>query len=384
MTTPQSITDLRHLHLVLLFTEGVSLATWERGGLFDREVALYRSLRPHLGRVTFVTYGDRHDLNLAHRIEGIGIVCNRWRLAKKWYLRTLPLALRSCRRGPTIFKTNQIRGGEVALKLARRMGQPCIVRCGYLLSDHLKWREGPDAEATQKATALERTLFSQADHGIVSAGFMKRMVVTDHAIDPGRISVMHNYVDTRLFFPNPACTPHPRRIIFIGRLERVKNTLALIEALEGLDLELWIVGDGTERKTLENASQTRKVATRFFGIRPHHELPELLNSATAFILPSFWEGHPKTLLEALSCGLPCIGSDIPSIADVITHGENGLLCGLAPPSIRQAVTTLLEDPEMRTRLGENARAYALQHLSLESIVARELDLYRTLLSRPSR
>ncbi|MBF0424013.1 MAG: glycosyltransferase family 4 protein, partial [Magnetococcales bacterium] len=173
--------------------------------------------------------------------------------------------------------------------------------------------------------------------------------------------------------------PDPQRILFIGRLEREKNLFALVEALAGLTVELWIVGDGHERQALETLARERQVNVHFLGIRPHAELPALLNGASAFILPSLWEGHPKTLLEAMSCGLPCIGSTIPAIRGVLTHGVNGWLCDPNASSIHQAIKEIMTQPILREQLGQQARAYAVDHLGLEGVVRLELDLYRQLL-----
>lgn len=371
--------DLHQLWLVLFFTEGVSLGLWESGGLFQREVALYRALRPHIGGITFVTYGDGRDLDFSNRLEGIQIICNRWKLGPQWYRRTLPLLLHPRRKGPVIFKTNQVRGGEIPLYLSKRFGKPCIARCGYLVSDYLQWQDGEHAPATQRAMMVEKNLFSQADRCVVTTLRMKNLLMTNYKITDEKISIIPNYVDTELFAPDTVIPRNKRRIIFIGRLDRVKNLFALVEALRELDVELWIVGEGSERQNLETSARHQGVSVRFLGIRPHHELPRLINSATAFILPSFSEGHPKTLLEALSCGVPCIGSSIPSIRGVIQHGENGMLCGLDPQSIRQTIIEVLEQPAMQKTLGDNARAYALRHLNLDRVVEMELEVYRQLM-----
>lgn len=372
--------DLKQLHLVLFFTEGVSLEIWDRSGIFDREVALYKALLPHLKAITFVTYGKARDLDFATRIEGIRIVCNRWNLGRQWYRWTFPFALRACRRGPAIFKSNQVRGGGIPVYLARRFAKPCIARCGYLPSYGVREDEGIHSELAQKEMALENDLFSKADRCVVTTPLMREFLEKEYKIANKKIRVIPNYVDTNLFSPDATQRKTKQRIIFVGRLEEVKNILALVEALTGLDVELWFVGDGSQRQALENVAHDNGVSARFFGILPHNELPGLLNSATAYILPSKWEGHPKTLLEAMSCGLPCIGSDIPSIRGVICHGDNGLLCGLDSSSIRQAVVQLLEQPALQEQLGRNARAYALQHFALERIVEMELEVYRELLS----
>jgi len=68
------------MDLVLYFTTDVSLQTWDGLGLLDREVSLYRALLPKVGGVRFVTYGGRRDLRYAGRLDGIGVVCNKWNL----------------------------------------------------------------------------------------------------------------------------------------------------------------------------------------------------------------------------------------------------------------------------------------------------------------
>lgn len=371
-----TMNDLKQLELVLFFTDGVSLETWERQGMLEREVALYRALRPHLKAITFVTYGTSNDLDYAKHLDGIRIVCNRFHLSRRWYLRSFPFLLHSMRKGPVLFKSNQINGAESPLYLARRFGKPCIVRCGYLPSDHLQWRHGLHHPTTLQAQSREKLLFTQAHTCIVTAPHMKHIAQQVYGIPGDKIRIHPNYVDTARFAPNPEIPKAKRRIIFVGRLEQEKNTAALVQACQGLDCELWIVGDGQERQTLEAIAQENRVQAHFLGIRPHHELPALFNSATAFVLPSHYEGHPKTLLEALACGLPCIGSNIPSIREVITHDHNGLISNLDPLAIRQAILQVLDQPTLQEHLGLNARHYALTHLSLERIVEKELDLYR--------
>ena len=73
------------LRLVLFFTRGVSLRTWDQVGMFEREVAIYQRLQEHGVQMAFVTYGDASDLRYAGRIPGIRILCNRWGLSRWRY-----------------------------------------------------------------------------------------------------------------------------------------------------------------------------------------------------------------------------------------------------------------------------------------------------------
>jgi glycosyltransferase involved in cell wall biosynthesis len=78
----------------------------------------------------------------------------------------------------------------------------------------------------------------------------------------------------------------------------------------------------------------------------------------------------------MACGLPVIGGDSPGIRELIRHGENGWLCGTDAASIRQAIRTLLGDEALRRRLGQAARAFAVEHFSLDRVVELELEVLR--------
>jgi glycosyltransferase involved in cell wall biosynthesis len=100
----------------------------------------------------------------------------------------------------------------------------------------------------------------------------------------------------------------------------------------------------------------------------------MLNSCDLFVLPSKWEGMPKALVEAMACGLPVIGTDVPGIRDLIDHGRNGYLCEPGERGIRSAIASLIEDPQVGARLGQEARKFAASRFSLENIASIELEL----------
>lgn len=95
-----------------------------------------------------------------------------------------------------------------------------------------------------------------------------------------------------------------------------------------------------------------------------------------FILPSHYEGHPKTLIEAMACGKATIGGRSPGIREIIQHEKNGWLCETDPDSIRAAIQHLVQHPELRDVLGKNARQFAVENYALDPLAERE---YRLLL-----
>ncbi|MEK8023200.1 MAG: glycosyltransferase family 4 protein, partial [Candidatus Hydrogenedentota bacterium] len=163
-------------------------------------------------------------------------------------------------------------------------------------------------------------------------------------------------------------------ILFVGRLSPEKNLRALLDAIRPLDVNLTIVGEGSLRTALEERSADMASRIRWRGIVPNAELPKHMDKAALYVQPSLYEGHPKTLIEAMACGLPVIGGDSPGIRDLIRHGETGWLCGTDPAGIREAIQTLMSRPDLRKQLGENARRHALDHFSLDRVVDLELSV----------
>jgi glycosyltransferase involved in cell wall biosynthesis len=371
------------IHLFLFMTEGMSLAKWRDLGMLRREMALYQRLRPRLAGVTIVSYGGREDDAVIAGYSGIDVVFNRWRLPRGLYGRLLPGMLRRARRGTAIYKSNQTSGAERALSLARVAGVPFIARCGYMLSEFKARVEGDGSVACREAAALERRVFNAAAHCVVTTEAMKRQVVA-YGIPANRVSIVPNYVDAALFCSSghrssAAGREGRQRIVFIGRIGEQKNPLLLIEALEGLDVAVDMVGQGELRDRAEEEARRRGVAVTFHGNLPHERLPEIVNAGRMFVLPSHYEGHPKTLLEAMACGVAVIGTAVSGIREVIDDGRTGLLCEPTVASLRQAIQRLLADEGLCRSLGDNARRQIETTLSLDRIAELELAAYRAAL-----
>jgi glycosyltransferase involved in cell wall biosynthesis len=166
-----------------------------------------------------------------------------------------------------------------------------------------------------------------------------------------------------------------RNILFVGRLTSQKNVLSLLQAIHNIsNVRLTIIGEGPLRREIFDYSEELGLNVRFEGYVPHSQLEAYYHAADIFVLPSFIEGHPKVLLEAMACGLPVVGTDVEGTREIIVHEHNGLLCGTDPSSLRIALERLLEDPELATRLGENAQRLMTQEYGLKMLLSRETDL----------
>ncbi len=111
-----------------------------------------------------------------------------------------------------------------------------------------------------------------------------------------------------------------------------------------------------------------------------NKMPETLSLANIVCLPSYREGLPKVLLEAMACGRACVTTDAPGCREAVKHGENGLLVPVRDTEkLASALERLLLDPELRGRMGRRGRKCAEQHFSQEKVIEQTLAIYRDIL-----
>ncbi len=155
----------------------------------------------------------------------------------------------------------------------------------------------------------------------------------------------------------------PLRILGVGRLVGVKGHVVLLEALrlladQGVDAEADVVGGGPLQEELERRARALGLGerVRWHGALGHDAVAALYAQADVFCLPSFAEGLPVVVLEAMAAGLPVVASRITGIPEAITDAEDGLLVTPARPDLlAEALARLARDPELRARLGGAAR-----------------------------
>lgn len=364
------MTAKKSLQLVLFFTRGVSLRAWDEAGILGREATLYQRLQQRNAEVSFVTYGGRGDQLYTDEIPGIRILSNSLDLPASLYQMKLQLFPPK----GTVFKSNQVDGAQIALAAARRSRAAFVARCGYLLSQVQERTHGMDSRAAQAARNLEQQVFTASDQVSVTTQAMSRTIQKNYQVSGDKVSVIPNYVDIDRFRPKLREANKRARIGFVGRLAWEKNLLHLIDAVTGLDVDFVLVGQGPQREELAARAAANGASVSFLGRVPNKHLPGILNTWDAFVLPSFYEGHPKAMLEAMACGLPVIGTRVQGIVELIADGETGLLCETDAGSIRQALERIAGDGALRTKLGQNARRYVEKHFALEKVVDMEMAM----------
>jgi L-malate glycosyltransferase len=171
-------------------------------------------------------------------------------------------------------------------------------------------------------------------------------------------------------------------LLFVGRLEPVKNHPLLLQAFQSAlksmpNLRLWIVGDGSQRKTIEKVATDLDVAAAvtFFG--QQLDVTPFFSAADTFIMSSRSEGLPISLLQAFSIGLPAIVTDVGGMAEVVKLAKAGITVSSTDPAeMTQAILRMASNQADRVRYASNAEAAFHSRFSLQSMLNSYMDLYQ--------
>lgn len=207
-----------------------------------------------------------------------------------------------------------------------------------------------------------------ADHIITISQSTKKDLIKSYRIDKDRITVAYPGFDSKIFHPvkdKTATTKILNKygivgkfVLYVGTLQPRKNLIRLIEAFQKIEgLKLVIVGkttgpgrSGWMYEDILNKPVQLKIRDKviFTGFVPTVELPYLMSQASAFVLPSLWEGFGIPVVEAMACGAPAIVSNVSSLPEVV--GEAGLLINpYSTEQIEQAIRTLSFDTRIRNQ-----------------------------------
>jgi glycosyltransferase involved in cell wall biosynthesis len=186
-------------------------------------------------------------------------------------------------------------------------------------------------------------------------------------------------VDAEIFAPRPGRpASEPFEILCVGRLTPAKGQHILIDAVErlmqeGRQVRLRLVGSGPDETSLREhaARSTAAECMVFEGAINQDRIRDFYAAADAFCLPSFAEGLPVVLMEAMAMELPCVTTQIAGIPELIRDGVDGLL---VPPSdldaLVKALARLMDNAELREQIGKSGRARVVEHYDLRRSVER--------------
>ena len=271
---------------------------------------------------------------------------------------------------PEIVHSQSIQMGLSALLARKFLGIPYVVYC-HGSDVYLPWKF---------KKIISAMIFNEAGAVIALTDDMKNELKKNCKKD---IIVIPNGIDPEKFegFPKQIIRDKfkiqfkEKIIVFVGGLRPVKGVKYLIEAFsiinqKNSDVKLFLVGDGLERRKLEDAVKKADLEKKvnFIGQVENNEIPKYMSISDIFVLPSLSEGLPVVILEAMACGLPIVATKAGGMPEVVKDGENGFLVEpKKPEQIAEKVLLLLRDDELREKISNNNREKAKKYSWINAV-----------------
>lgn len=299
--------------------------------------------------------------------------------------------------------------GEAAIALQAAWQVPIVhmYHTLVLMKNRVAQSEG-EREGEYRLKGEQRIL--KAADSIIAATLAEQAQLQFlYQADTRKIEIIPPGVDLCRFYPIPpdeakaviGIPPTDRMLLFVGRIEPLKGVDTLLHAMAEMDMAgvqeqfphyLAIIGGepetnrqstNTEMAYLQQLAQDLgiKDVVLFMGKRGQDSLPYYYSAAEALVMPSHYESFGMVALEAMACGTPVVASQIGGLAFLVQDCVTGyVIPGGDVHMLSQRLTDLLQQPDLRQTMGEQAAAYAQQY-SWHTIASRIADLYENVMAK---
>lgn len=298
--------------------------------------------------------------------------------------------------------------------LAKRLyGLPLVITT-HSLEPLRPWKREQLGRGYDLAAGIERTALETADCVISVSKEMRGDILRLFDVDPEKIRVVYNGIDTEEYrpveskesFPKYGIDPDLPYVLFVGRVTRQKGIIHLVDAVQYLDPDVQVVLCAGQPDTEEIAREMEQGVRRVQETRgnvvwvsemvPKEAVIELYSNAAVFCCPSIYEPFGIINLEAMACSTAVVASAVGGIKEVVVHEETGLLvpmdedletrAGPKDPArfagdLAAAVNRLMRDEGLRRRMGEAGRRRAVEIFSWSAVAKQVVDIYKSLIVR---
>lgn len=292
--------------------------------------------------------------------------------------------------------------GVAAIVSGKLLGRPVILRSGnlgVLRGDQWtlplsRWGIGAHSWAVSWMKARLRNLYMKADAFVCNSREIEREALACH-VPPDHVHYLPNAVDVaRYRLPHEGEKARIRSdegwpadalvVLYVGRLSLEKGVMDLLEAWRDVRLEhavLVLVGPDMTGNLMDAGPAARHYVSDhglqdrviFYG--ESRDPARLLRAADMYVQPSHYEAFSNAVIEAMATGLPLVASSVGGMLDCIVDDDNGVFCRPADAAdIALKLGRLLNDPQLRARLGTSARQSVVAHFDEATIFARFADL----------
>lgn len=357
-----------------IFTYDYSLKTWFESGTLDRELKQFKEIaeKGHYS-FKFFTYGNSEDIDLFNNSASIEIypIYENLKYRSNKFFRfiysfLIPFKISKIVKSTDLIYQNQLNGSWVSIILKMITKRPLIVRTGYD-TYFFSIKENKKIWIVQFYRLLTYLALKFSDlYTVSSASDLKFL---NSKFNNQEIKITRNW--TNPIKAAPFDSRKENKILCVGRLVDQKNYEFLFNEFKTLrkNIEIDIVGEGPLKNKLQKIATLNTLKVNFLGNINHDQLLKTYQNYKFYILPSLYEGNPKTLLEAMGSGCVVLASNIENNLEIITNKKNGYTFELKDGYLLDLFNNILSknSSELYT-VHKNAMSYINDIYTLEVIM----------------
>ncbi len=294
-----------------------------------------------------------------------------------------------------IHSANLVQMPDIFQKLFRRLDIPTVCTIHSTIQSQVRasldsskklWKMGPSEYLSLMLYPVISTL--QSAYVRRTTRFItvsrKMAISLEKQLGVHPITPVHNGVDLDLFrkhkggFPDVSAAAGKRPVIlYSGRLVSQKGLSLFVRLMEELDAFFVIAGSGEPDVILRQLRNIPIEKYMFLGHVDRKELPGLYGTSDIFVLPSYSENLPMSILESMAMGCSVVSTDVGAVDEMVEHGKTGLLCRPGDyTGLKHEVASLIEDPRKRKSLAEAALKKVRKEFNSDRMADKTLDVYK--------
>lgn len=349
------------MNLGVFLSPGESFRQMKKTGQDQRFVESYiKPYSKHFGKVYIFSYKDE-DFDLP---SNTFIVANKTGFPRLIYAFLLPLL-----HFKKIGECDVVRGFGLASSLSSiLLTKPFVFNWAY---DYLEF-----VKLQNKIIYVPAYFFLEI---IAFLKAKKVFIATKSKFDKlkgAKYVYLPNGVDANLF-------THDRVLgsgmVYVGRLEKQKNLFSLLNAISLLPVflrKVTFIGSGSQKESLKKYARQKRIKLTIIPPVLNSQLPGYLSRFSIFVLPSFAEGSPKALQEAMSLGLVPVVNDFKTAKEVITDKKDGFIINFSEDQFAKHIQLLLGDKKLREQMSKEAALKISNNFDIRLLVQKEIEIFK--------
>lgn len=373
------------MKIAVFLTWDYSLNTWKQSGTLIRELEIFKHISETKNfDFTFVTYGDKYDFEIIPKEYNFKVVpiyslvnFSSNKIIRFLYSFTIPFKLKKILYEADVLFQHQLLGCWVPIIYKILYKKKLIIRTGYDMLDFaIKDRKSFFIKLFYRL--LTRIGIKYSDIYSLSSNTDLNYHINKFSKFQKKFRLRPNWVF--LQDKNDIINRKENKVLAIGRFVSQKNFDFLITELSrtNQNLVLDIVGSGNLESSLKNISENVGLKVNFLGNMSHEKIMKIYTNYKFFITTSFYEGNPKTVLEAMSSGCIVLASNIPNHQELISDKYNGFLFDLKKHKLEHVINEIDQGSYNLELISKMAVKRILDNNSLKDIGKKMIEDFNSL------